>query len=96
MFYCCLTFGAGGAELAEAVLGVGVDQLTGHREPHSIWHAFHRLHWRGGSGLPQQQVFVYPKILGIYNEFMEHGGVSISFDFQLPHVKNKANVVPVV
>lgn len=62
----CLTLGTSRAELAEAVLGVSIDQLTGDGEPNSIWHAFHRLHRRWSSGLPQQQVIVYPKILRIY------------------------------
>ncbi len=66
MFFCRLTLGTSRAELAEAVLGVSVDQLTGDGESNSIWHAFHRLHWRWSSGLPQQQVIVYPKIMRIY------------------------------
>lgn len=57
-----LTFRTSRAELAEAVLGVSVDQLTGNRESDSIWHALHRLHWRWSSGLPQQQVIVYSTV----------------------------------
>lgn len=62
MYYCCLlTLGASGPELAESVLGVSVDQLTGDGEPDSVRHALNRLHWRGRCGLPQQQVIVYPE-----------------------------------
>lgn len=61
MYFCCLlTLRASGPELAECVLGVGVDQLTGDGEPDSVRHALHRLHWRGRCGLPQQQVIVDP------------------------------------
>lgn len=58
-----LTLRTSRAELAEAVLGVSVDQLAGDREPNSIRHALNGLHWGWSGGLPQQQVIVYSKTL---------------------------------
>ena len=55
-----VTLCAGGAELAEAVLSVGGDELTGHRESHPVGHVLHRLHRGRRGGLPQQQVVVDP------------------------------------
>lgn len=62
----CRTLRTSGAKLAKAVLGVSVDQLTGNREPNSIWHVLYSLHWGWSSGLPQQKVIVYPKIFRIW------------------------------
>lgn len=59
-----VTLCAGGAELAEAVLSIGVDQLTGHGQAHAVGHVLHRLHGGGGRGLPQQQVVVYSGRIG--------------------------------